>query len=60
MPYPFELFREALWTKYDHLSIRARLNQIEGSKEDKIIFETLMGTIGSVPGTDIGFVEPLR
>ena len=60
MPYPFEPFREALWTKYDHLSIRACLSQIEGSKEDKDIFETLMGTIGSAPGTNIGFVEVLR
>jgi lysyl oxidase-like protein 2/3/4 len=60
MPYPFEPFREALWTRYDALSVRSRLNQIEGSKQDKDLFETLMGTIGSCPGSDIGFVEPLR
>ena len=60
MPYPFEPFREALWTRYDHLSIRTRLDQINGPKKAKDIFEALMGTIGSAPGTDIGFVEPLR
>ncbi|RSL46540.1 hypothetical protein CEP54_013801 [Fusarium duplospermum] len=61
MPYPYEPFREpALWTKYDHLSIKDRLNQIEGPQEDKDLFEVLMSSVGSASGHDVGFVEPLR
>ncbi|KAI5457567.1 flavin-containing amine oxidase [Mariannaea sp. PMI_226] len=61
MPYPHEPFSQpSPWTRYDHLSIKDRLDQIDGADEDKAIFETLVGTIGSDKGSEIGFVEPLR
>ncbi|KAL4910837.1 hypothetical protein BDW74DRAFT_172298 [Aspergillus multicolor] len=63
MPYPHDPFRDpALWTRYDDLSIKDRLDQISavGTEEDKAYFETMMNTIGSAPGTDISFTEPLR
>lgn len=61
MPNPHEPLREgSLWTKYDHLSVRDRLNQIDAPSSVKDYFETLVNPIGSAPGTDISFVEPLR
>lgn len=62
MPYPHDPFREpALWKKYDHLSIRQRLDQMdECSEHDKGIFETITGSFGSGRGVDVGFVEVLR
>lgn len=62
MPYPHDPFREpALWKKYDHLTVRERLDQLkEISKRNRDIFETHINSFGSAPGTDIGFVEALR
>lgn len=62
MPYPHDPFREpALWKKYDHLSLKDRIDQVVGfSQEDKDHFEALMTSIGSGTGTETGFIEPLR
>lgn len=62
MPYPHDPFRApALWTRYDHLSLKDRMDQLQGfTSQEKEHFEALMTSIGSAPGTDIGFVEPLR
>lgn len=61
MPYPHDPFREpALWRNYDHLTVRERLDQLDLRVQDKDIFETLVNSIGSAPGRDIGFTEFLR
>ena len=61
MPYPHDPFREpAVWKKYDHLTVRQRLDQMEVPQYGKGLFETLTGSFGSAPGTDVGFVEVLR
>lgn len=62
MPYPHDPLREpALWRKYDHLSVKNRLDQLDDiSQWDKELFESNVNTFGSAPGTDTGFVEALR
>ncbi len=62
MPYPHDPLREpALWKKYDHLTIKDRLNALHDiPQRDKDLFESNTNTFGSAPGKDIGFVEGLR
>ncbi|KAB8256699.1 flavin-containing amine oxidase [Aspergillus pseudonomiae] len=62
MPYPHDPFREPTpWKKYDHLTLRQRLDQLgKISEREKEIFESHINTLGSCPGTDTGFVEFLR
>lgn len=62
MPYPHDPLREpALWTKYDHLTVKDRLNALHDiPQRDKELFESNTNTFGSAPGKDIGFVEALR
>lgn len=62
MPYPHDPFREpAPWRKYDHLTVRQRLDQLYNiSEREKDIFESHVNTLGSAPGTDTGFIEFLR
>jgi lysyl oxidase-like protein 2/3/4 len=62
MPFPHEPFREpAVWRQYDHLTVKQRLNQLDGlSQFEKDIFESNVATFGSAPGSDIGFTEALR
>jgi lysyl oxidase-like protein 2/3/4 len=61
MPYPHDPLREpALWKKYDHLTIRQRLNMLEISERQKDLFETLTNSLGSASGSEIGFSEILR
>lgn len=62
MPFPHEPFREpAVWRRYDHLTVKQRLDQIDGlSQFEKDIFESNMATFGSAPGSEIGFAEALR
>ncbi|KAJ4176745.1 hypothetical protein NW755_014247 [Fusarium falciforme] len=61
MPYPHQPFYQpSPWVRYDHLSIKDRLAQIDGSDDDKALFETLVNTIGSDKSSEIAFVEPLR
>lgn len=61
MPYPHNPFREpAHWKKYDHLSVRQRLEQLNLPSLHKEYFETTVASFGSAPGKDIGFVEALR
>ncbi|KAG9791635.1 Monoamine oxidase N [Exophiala dermatitidis] len=61
MPYPHDPFREpAPWTKYDHLTVRQRLDQLHLPKLHKGYFESAVNTFGTAPSTDIGFIEALR
>jgi lysyl oxidase-like protein 2/3/4 len=62
MPYPHDPLRApAPWRRYDHLSVRDRLDQLcDIPQREKDLFESNMNTIGSAPGKDIGFVEALR
>ncbi|KAF9894561.1 hypothetical protein FE257_006446 [Aspergillus nanangensis] len=67
MPFPHDSLREpAPWKRYDHLSVRDRLDAIdhgEGrgfSQREKDLFESNMGTIGSASAAEIGFVDALR
>lgn len=62
MTYPHDPLREpALWKKYDHLTMKDRLNALHDvPQRDKELFESIINTFGSAPGVDIGFVEGLR
>jgi lysyl oxidase-like protein 2/3/4 len=62
MPYPHDPLRApAPWRRYDHLSVKDRLDQLPDiPQREKDLFESNMNTIGSAPGKDIGFVEALR
>jgi hypothetical protein len=62
MPYPLDVLRSpAPWTKYDHLTARGRLDQInDESPDDKEVFEGLLNTFGGVDGTELGWTEALR
>ena len=62
LPFPQEPFREpAVWRKYDHLTVKQRLDQLVGvSQFEKDLFESNVATFGSAPGTEIGFTEALR
>lgn len=62
MPYPHDPLREpALWKKYDHLTVKDRLDSLNDiPQRDKELFESNTNTFGSAPGRDIGFVEALR
>lgn len=61
MPFPHDPFREpAPWKKYDHLTVRQRLDQLDLPALDKEYFESTVNSYGSAPGTEIGFVEALR
>ncbi|KAF2190888.1 amine oxidase [Zopfia rhizophila CBS 207.26] len=61
MPYPHDPLREpAPWRKYDHLSVKDRLDQIDAPSFEKGLFESLVNTFGSATGRQIGFTEALR
>lgn len=62
LPFPHEPFREpAVWKKYDHLTVKQRLDQLVGvSQFEKDLFESNVASFGSGPGTEIGFTEALR
>ncbi len=61
MPYPHDPFRAtAPWKKYDHLTVRRRLDQLDLPALDKESFESTVNSFGSAPGSEIGFVEALR
>ena len=62
MPAPHEPFRRpALWTKYDHLTVKERLDSLcELSDWEKDLFESNISSFGSAPGKDTGFTEALR
>ncbi|KAK1506106.1 lysyl oxidase-like protein 2/3/4, partial [Colletotrichum tamarilloi] len=61
MPYPHDPFRlPALWTKYDHLSAKDRLDQLDVSQRDKDLFDAMISSFGAVPGSECGFTEVLR
>ncbi|RGP78390.1 flavin containing amine oxidase [Fusarium longipes] len=61
MPFPHDPTRPASWCKYDHLSVRDRLDAItDESEEDKAAFEAITNTFGTAPSHEIGFTEALR
>ncbi|KAF5228564.1 hypothetical protein FAUST_10994 [Fusarium austroamericanum] len=61
MPYPHDPARPAPWRKYDHLSVRDRLDTItDESDENKAYFQGLTNTFGTSPSNEIGFTEALR
>ncbi|KIV79403.1 hypothetical protein PV11_06965 [Exophiala sideris] len=62
MPYPHDPFRvPAPWKKYDHLTVRQRLNQLgQIPNSHKDLFESVVNSFGSAPGSQTGFVEALR
>jgi lysyl oxidase-like protein 2/3/4 len=62
MPFPHDPLREpAPWKKYDHLTVKDRLDQLDQfSQRDKDLFESNIGTFGSAPGKDTGFTDALR
>ena len=61
MPYPHDPLREpAPWKDYDHLTIRQRLEMLDIEKKQKDLFETIMSSLGSASGSEIGWTEALR
>lgn len=62
MPYPHNPFSStASWMKYDHLSVKDRLDNLNGfSSWEKDLFDSNISTFGSAPGKDIAFTEALR
>lgn len=62
LPFPHDPLREPTpWRQYDHLNVRQRLDQLsQFSEADKEVFESNIATLGSAPGSEIGFVEFLR
>ncbi|KLU92638.1 hypothetical protein MAPG_11583 [Magnaporthiopsis poae ATCC 64411] len=62
IPYPLDILRQpAPWTKYDHLTVRERLDQVDGeSQQDKDVFEAFLSTFGGVSGRELAWTEALR
>lgn len=61
MPYSHEIFRQLVrWLKYDHLSAKDRLDQLDIPQFEKDVFDTLISTFGAVPRSECGFTEVLR
>lgn len=61
MPYPHDPFRlPAPWVKYDHLSVKDRLDQLDIPQIEKDLFDAMISSFGSVPGDQCGFTEVLR
>lgn len=61
MPYPHDPMRHpALWKKHDHLSAKDRLDQIDIPQIEKDLFDGMISSFGSVPGSQCGFTEVLR
>lgn len=61
MPYPHDPFRQpAAWLKYDHLSAKDRLDQLEAPQSEKDLFDAMISSFGSAPGSECGFTEVLR
>ncbi|KAH6896518.1 hypothetical protein B0T10DRAFT_601984 [Thelonectria olida] len=51
---------DAIWTKYDHLSAKDRLDQLDIPQLEKDLFDGMISTFGAVPGSQCGFTEVLR
>jgi lysyl oxidase-like protein 2/3/4 len=62
MPYPHDPLREpAPWKKFDHLSVRQRLDELHDIPQaERDIFESLVNSFGSAPGSKTGLTEALR
>lgn len=61
MPYPHNPLREpALWIKYDHLSAKDRLDQLDIPQLEKDLFDAMISSFGAVPGDQCAFTEVLR
>ncbi|KAL4802480.1 hypothetical protein BDV18DRAFT_154182 [Aspergillus unguis] len=62
MPFPHDSLREpATWKKYDHLSVKDRLDALSDlSQPDRELFESNISTFGSALAEQTGFVDALR
>ncbi|KAF9880854.1 hypothetical protein CkaCkLH20_01896 [Colletotrichum karsti] len=61
MPYPHDPFHQpALWLKYDHLSAKDRLDQLDIPQIEKALFDSMISSFGAVPGSQCAFTEVLR
>jgi lysyl oxidase-like protein 2/3/4 len=62
MPFPHDPLREpAPWKRYDHLTIRQRLDDLHDIPQaERDVFESLVNSFGSAPGSKTGFTEALR
>lgn len=61
MPYPHDPTHLTPWCKYDHLSVRDRLDAItDESDEVKAYFQGFTNTFGTSPSNEVGFTEALR
>ncbi|PLB44947.1 amine oxidase [Aspergillus steynii IBT 23096] len=63
MPYPHDSLREpALWKRYDHLSVKDRLDALGDRvpRGERELFESNIGTFGSALCGETGFVDALR
>jgi lysyl oxidase-like protein 2/3/4 len=52
--------RPAPWIKYDHLSVKDRLDQLDIPQIEKDLFDAMISSFGAVPGSQCGFAEVLR
>ncbi|KAK4494257.1 hypothetical protein PRZ48_014555 [Zasmidium cellare] len=62
VPFPHDPSRPGVqaWEKYDHLSMRDRLEQLDWSDEDRDIVEGSFNAAGLAPGRDIAFTAALK
>ncbi|EOD46603.1 putative flavin containing amine oxidase protein [Neofusicoccum parvum UCRNP2] len=62
MPFPHDPLRApAPWRALDRLSVADRLAQLPAVPQpDKDVFDALVASFGSAPGSETGFVEALR
>ncbi|KAI8311551.1 hypothetical protein K4K61_012000 [Colletotrichum sp. SAR11_59] len=61
MPYPHDPLREpVLWIKYDHLSAKDRLDQLDIPQLEKDLCDAMISSFGAVPGDQCAFTEVLR
>ncbi|KAL3472860.1 amine oxidase [Aspergillus californicus] len=62
MPYPHDSLRDpALWKKYDHLSVKDRLDRLgDIPSRERALFESNISTFGSASTAETGFVDALR
>ncbi|RKL27147.1 hypothetical protein BFJ72_g13380 [Fusarium proliferatum] len=61
MPYPHDPFRKPNpWVRYDHLTIKDRLDQMDLQTKERELFESYISLFGLNSAADTGFTEVLR
>jgi monoamine oxidase len=61
MPYPHDPFRKpSPWVRYDHLTIKDRLDQMDLHAKERELFESYISLFGLNAAADTGFTEVLR